>query len=240
MKDEFSNQGYAIIRNLVQPEEIEKLLLIYDKLLQDKSATKGLRSDLAGTDFDERPVERITQIMRPSLVEPKLAEMEVYHKALHKAKELLGSDVEFDFDMLINKAPMTNTETPWHQDAAYWIKMPDLRAVSFWIALDDVDIDNGCMWFLPVSGRAVFPHEPSGKGGALTCAKSIVEKPNAAPIPLKTGDCTIHDGFTLHYSGGNKTNRQRRALILNFRPLSMIELERSQGMDHTGDIKVRQ
>ena len=43
--------------------------------------------------------------------------------------------------------------TPWHQDEAYWLNMPDKRAVSFWVALQDVNVDNGCMWFVPGSQK---------------------------------------------------------------------------------------
>jgi phytanoyl-CoA hydroxylase len=36
----------------------------------------------------------------------------------------------------------------------------------------------------------------------------------------------------LHYSRGNTTDSHRRALIVNFRPIAMIELERQKGFDH--------
>ncbi len=49
----------------------------------------------------------------------------------------------------------------------------------------------------------------------------------------------LYDSFILHYRKGNRTESQRRALILHFRPEKMIKLERAQGVDHTGDIKVR-
>ena len=73
--------------------------------------------------------------------------------------------------MLIDKAPYHDFPTPWHQDCAYWIDMPDKRAVSCWVALDDVDVDNGCMWFVPTSHLLpIRPHRPAGKGGgALEC-----------------------------------------------------------------------
>ena len=149
---------------------------------------------------------------------------------------MLGDDMELDFDMIINKAPYTNTPTPWHQDAAYWIKMPDKRAVSCWIALDDVHEDNGCMWFIPKEKDLLKPHVLYAKGGALYCEATMNE---AQCMPLFAGGCTFHDGFTLHFSKGNITNSQRRALILNFRPKEMIELERIHGVDHTGERTAR-
>lgn len=236
MKQHFLKNGFSKLDQLIPISEVEKLTVLYNELLNDKQRTAGLRSDLAGGESDEK-VEKITQIMRPSMIEPKLSESIVYQAALAKAKELLGDDMELDFDMLINKAPMTNTETPWHQDAAYWIKMPDKRAVSCWIALDNVTEATGCMWFIPKNNdNEILEHFSLPNKGALYCK---TDTKNAQCMPLNAGGCTFHDGFTLHFSKGNTTNNQRRALILNFRPKAMIALEREQGVNHTGDRKVR-
>lgn len=239
MKDKFLNNGFSHLEMLLSAIEVEKLKLVYDTLLSDKERTADLRSDLSGEGNEKDKVEKITQIMRPSSIEPDLLKSVAYDKALHWAKELLGDDMELDFDMLINKAPFTNTPTPWHQDAVYWIKMPDKRSVSCWIALDNVYVDNGCLWFIPKEiGMEIETHKALPNGGAQYCEVPTLNK--AQSVPLKSGGCTFHDGFTLHFSKGNSTDSQRRALILNFRPKDMIELEREQGIDHTGNRKKRQ
>lgn len=237
-REEFDRDGYLKIDSLLSLEEVEVLRSIYDALLIDKSKTGHLRSDLAGIEGNSKEkIERITQIMRPSSVEPRLQGNIAYEKALQWAKDLLGMDMELDFDMLINKAPHTNTPTPWHQDAAYWIDLPDKRSASCWIALDEVYEKNGCMWFIPKKkGEPILPHKNLPNGGALYCE---TDTKNAKSIPLNPGGCTFHDGYTLHFSRGNSTETQRRALILNFRPQKMIELERAQGVDHTGERKSR-
>ena len=221
-------------------EEVAALRTIYDELLQDKENTAHLRSDLAGADgANDKKVERITQIMRPSSVNPDLLANMAYKIALQWAKDLLGDDMELDFDMMINKAPYTDTPTPWHQDAAYWIDMPDKRAASCWIALDKVFEENGCMWFIPKSDSemaTILPHKNLPNGGALYCDTPTIP---AKSVPLYPGGCTFHDGYTLHFSQGNTTETQRRALILNFRPKKMIDFQRKQGVDHTGERKQR-
>ena len=80
------------------------------------------------------------------------------------AKQLLGPDMVFDFDMLIrfSSIPPTSSflsskeagslaETPWHQDESYWLDLPDKRALSFWFPMEDAKEENGCMWFVPGS-----------------------------------------------------------------------------------------
>ncbi|SNZ00179.1 phytanoyl-CoA dioxygenase family protein [Flagellimonas pacifica] len=236
MRKDFLTTGFVKLDTLIPFSEVEKLRVLYEDLLNDKKRTEGLRSDLGGEEENKNTVEKITQIMRPSLIESKLSESMTYELALNHAKKLLGDDMELDFDMLINKAPHTNTPTPWHQDAAYWIKMPDKRSVSCWVALDNVHAENGCMWFIPKEDELLKEHRPHTKGGALHCE---TDTSNAQCITLDAGGCTFHDGFTLHFSRGNTTDGPRRALILNFRPKKMIEFEREQGIEHTGERKVR-
>lgn len=227
----FKENGYVVIQNLLTQEEVEVYRKIYDDFLSGKINVGKNRSDLGENLGDNDKVENITQIMWPSSFIETMETMPYHKKALQIAKELMGDDIEMDFDMLINKAPYTNTTTPWHQDAAYWIDLPDKRAASCWLALDEATPDNGCMWFVPGSNRlAIRPHRYAGKvGGALVCD---AEETEAVAIPLSPGCCTFHSGQTLHYSRGNSTKSQRRAFIINYRPKKMIELERSKGFDH--------
>ena len=234
-KDFFLDQGYLIIEDLISAEEVKYYDKVYNSFLDNSIDTSGLRSDLSGGQNDTS--EKITQIMVPSRLFPELLEKGIHIKTLQIAKELLGEDMELDFDMLINKAPNTNTITPWHQDAAYWIDMPDIRAVSCWTAVDQATMANGCMWYTPGSHKKeILPHTQTGNKGALKCEGS---EEDSICVKLNPGSCVFHHGRTLHYSRGNSTDNNRRALITNFRPAAMIELERSQGYDHTGERKLK-
>lgn len=175
--------------------------------------------------------------MVPSKLVPELLLKPVHKRSSQITKELMGEDIELDFDMLINKAPFTDTPTPWHQDAAYWIDMPDKRAASCWVAIDPAYKENGCMWYTPKSHlKPILPHTQTGNKGALQCEG---REENSVSIELASGSCVFHQGGTLHYSRGNSTSNNRRALITNFRPKAMIALEREQGIDHTGEREVR-
>lgn len=243
IKKEFESNGFAAYHNLISKEDIEKLINIYDSFLDQTIDAGANRSDLGAGLGTNKKVENITQIMWPSDFVPEVLQMPFHSLALKLSKSLLGEDMEMDFDMLINKAPHTNTITPWHQDAAYWVNMPDKRAVSCWLALDEATIENGCMWYIQSSHlKPIRPHRFAGKeGGALVCD---ADESEATPVPLSPGSCALHAGGTLHYSRGNSTAGNRRAWIINFRPKAMIEYERSQGFDHgrsgnAGDRKMR-
>ncbi len=230
----FDEEGYLVIQNLLTQNDIAYYSELYDSFLDNRIDASRYRSDLSGHVGGS---EKITQIMVPSKLVPELLEKAIHRKSLQIAKELMGDDIELDFDMLINKAPHTNTPTPWHQDAAYWIDMPDKRAASCWVAIDPAYKENGCMWYTPKSHLLpIRPHVQIGNKGALLCDGS---EEDSVYTELQPGSCVFHQGGTLHYSRGNSTEANRRALIANFRPKAMIQLERSQGVDHTGERKLK-
>ncbi|MER5707348.1 MULTISPECIES: phytanoyl-CoA dioxygenase family protein [unclassified Streptomyces] len=233
VRDAFRRDGYAELGRLLEPEEVRAYLKIYDRFLSGEIHCGTKRCDLAGEDRPDGAPERITQIMWPSVLAPELLDLPLHGRALALARELIGPDAEFDFDMLINKAPGTNTVTPWHQDISYEIDLPDQREASIWVALDEAVLDNGCMWYIKGSHLGpVRPHRRAGTGYALECDGSETD-PGATWVGLEPGFAAAHGGRTLHYSRGNTTpDRQRRAYFLNFRPAAMVALERREGMDH--------
>ena len=236
MDNFFEKNGFLTVQNFLTKEEIEALRQIYDDFVEGRIDAQGQRSDLCGAESQEGK-EKIVQIMRPSLLLPSLVDSPAHKKALALVRQLLGEDMDLDFDMLIDKAPQTNTETPWHQDEAYWLNMPDKRAATCWIALDDVVRESGCMWYVPGSHlENLRPHHQIGNKGALQCEATEKE---AVSVEMHAGCCTFHHGRTAHYSRGNSTNRRRRAFILNFRPSAMIAYERERGYDHLGERSVK-
>lgn len=237
--DFFKKEGYLEVKDLLTKQETEEYLKVYDDFLSNKINAVKYRVDLAGSsvipETNSKQIEDITQIMFPGRILPELLKKVLHQRSLSIAKQLLGEDMELDIDMLIDKAPHTNTSTDWHQDSAYWIDMPDTRAVTCWVALDDVSKDNGCLWYVPKSHLAPpRPHRPSGKLLNLVCDANEAE---AVPMEIKKGSCVLHHGGTIHYSRGNSTDSHRRAFIMNFRPAKMILYTKQKGYDHPGEKK---
>jgi ectoine hydroxylase-related dioxygenase (phytanoyl-CoA dioxygenase family) len=99
--------------------------------------------------------------------------------------------------------------------------MQEEGALSCWMALDDVDVANGCMQFLPgthLLGRLppvnlVNPQELASfvPAGALRDLQPRI-------MAMPAGSCTFHNGLTLHYASANSTDRPRRAMITIYMP----------------------
>ncbi|HEX4813094.1 MAG TPA: phytanoyl-CoA dioxygenase family protein [Nonomuraea sp.] len=236
----FDRDGFVVLDGLLDDQEVRTYREIYERFLSGEIDAGDKRSDLGAGAGPNTAAENITQIMWPSDLYPAIRSLPLHDRALAIARRLIGEDAELDFDMLIAKAPGSATPTPWHQDAGYWVDLPDERAASIWVSLDQATVDNGCMWYVKGSHLGpVRPHRPVGSGGGAIECDCSEDEPGATPVPLPPGAAVAHAGRTLHYSRGNTTDLPRRAYILNFRPGAMIARERELGMDHGRTENVR-
>ncbi len=72
-KDFFEANGYVVIEDIIDHQELERLRTIYDKFLNNEFDLTGKRSDLGGhLDKKQSNIENITQIMWPTDILPEL------------------------------------------------------------------------------------------------------------------------------------------------------------------------
>src|SRR5690606_12467173 len=75
-------------------------------------------------------------------------------------------------DQIQYKPASTGGVNMWHQDSPYWpVLQPKTAQVTAWIALDDVDEENGCMWMVPGS------HEWGVQVDFLHCLETFESMP---------------------------------------------------------------
>lgn len=109
----------------------------------------------------------------------------------------------------------------WHQDSPYWPVISRTRHVTAWVALDDVDEENGCMSMVPGShlwGEAgPFLRTVLNDFGAMAGSyqgHAITVK----TCPVQRGCVHFHHGMTWHGSNANRSGRKRRAIALHYMP----------------------
>lgn len=96
---------------------------------------------------------------------------------------------------------------------------PRLAHLTCWIGLDDATSDNGCLQYVPGSHRwNLLP--VTGLAGDMNAIQSVLSpeqreafKPVA--IELRRGEAAFHHPLLVHGSYENRTERQRRAVVLN-------------------------
>ena len=180
---------------------------------------------------------------RPGLLEGVVGGEHVFRYAvdpavLDVARTICGPDVIMWGSEIFAKPPGVGKATPWHQDN-YTPAVKSgadggrSQAMSIWIAIDDVGIDNGCLRFVPKSGLGgVLPHAKAEAAGSLlnfNVGKENFDESTAVDAILPPGHFSIHDSYVLHGANANTSCRRRAGIALHYMPSSDV-YDRSFGM----------
>ena len=136
------------------------------------------------------------------------------------------------YDQIFAKEPGTRTQTGWHTDQPYW--PVDGPIMTMWIALDDVDPDNGALEFVRGSHAWGAKYRPfrTDQQGAFSHYLEV-DNPDYIDMPdfeadraqydifhfphMNPGDALAFDGMSVHSAMGNRTStRRRRGYAIRF------------------------
>lgn len=135
------------------------------------------------------------------------------------ASQLLGGAVRFWHDQLFSKPAADGGVVAWHQDYSYWTRTKPMAHLSCWIGLDDSTRENGCVHYVPGSHRwPLLPitglaDDMNAIQGVLTPEQLAAFQPLACE--LKAGEASFHHPLTVHGSYENRSDRPRRAIVIN-------------------------
>jgi ectoine hydroxylase-related dioxygenase (phytanoyl-CoA dioxygenase family) len=208
----FSSGGFVTMTSIAPAEEVASIRQILQDLVERRAGEKE------GAFFDtmegsnSRGVLRSIQINNPSLHRRQLLETNYVRNATRIAQQLLSPQC-------ILKPAGVGAGTPWHQDEAYSDPEYDHAQLTFWMPLQEVGPQDGCMIYLPGSHlMGVLEHRSLNNDPhthAFECAVSFSDEQSAC-CPLPAGGCVIHGQRTLHCSTNNVSNVDRYAYLLTF------------------------
>lgn len=236
----FHRDGWVTLPDFLSEAELAPLSDLYMRFLRREIPVRGRDyCDMTG-DYT-RPIEQyaILNVMLPRVYHPQLAGNVYERRAARVAAALIGDDIDIDYDQLVAKPPgKTDAVFHWHQDLGYWPITPDTRTATFWLALDDVADDNGCVRFVDGSHREPDLREHLPLAGDRDKNHTLVAQVDPARDPirsaiLKRGSVTVHHERTVHGSAGNGSTRWRRGYVLAFRSRATIAAERALGFTHS-------
>ncbi len=213
--DAFRAQGYLVVDDAILPADLARLERICERILQEKNRVAFDWAWEAGTEREQRAFKIVQS--SPTLLGEDISSEPFRVWAREFASALLGRECEFWYDQFLAKPPREGARTPWHQDEAYWGRNLDERGITCWMPLHDVDVENGCMHFLPGGHRlGVLTHrQPENVQSDLLFCE--VDEARAVACPLELGGVTFHHGKMPHMTPPNRSDRWRRALTQHFR-----------------------
>jgi ectoine hydroxylase-related dioxygenase (phytanoyl-CoA dioxygenase family) len=213
--EEFNDQGFAVVQDLFTPAAVDELRGRLSAIMSSwDEIPANLRRSVARPDGAYSSKEAICVTM----LHQELMRCEVFVRAQELADDLLDTKCQMRFDHIIVKPAQIGSGTPWHQDRAYWTKEESLRAVHYWIPMDDATVEGGCMQFVhrsKIDGFLEHKILESDPARHLRTPDGDFDS-IATPAPVRSGGCTIHNPMTMHKTGANISQATRTAWVLQF------------------------
>ena len=208
--DDFHQDGYLIVRELFDPQEIAGLLSFAkaDAALADEAYVRrdsgggetrlALRNDLDDT-VPYTAVVRSQRIVQAMQI-------------------LLGDEVYHYHHKMMIKQPRIGGAWQWHQDYGYWYNFgclfPDMG--SCMVAVDKATTENGCLQVLKGShklGRLDHVRIGEQVGADPERVEAARQRFELVAVELEPGDGLFFHGNLLHCSDQNHSEHPRWSLI---------------------------
>lgn len=168
--------------------------------------------------------------IREGQLEGVIGGEEIFKIALHPtiiaaASRLIGKNLIFWGGEIFAKPAGTGVRTPWHQDcytpavqAGPGRERP--RSVMVWIAVDDVGVDNGCLRFIPGSGKAgrlsYIARDNATNLLNFEVEGNTINEASAVDGVLPSGKFSCHDLYVVHGANANVSGRRRAGLTFHY------------------------
>jgi len=140
---------------------------------------------------------------------------------LDMIEQVLCPDIVLWATTLFSKPGGNGKEFTWHQDGHYYTIDP-LSSCTVWIALDDVNVDNGCMRYIAGSHKAgLLPHTTEHRenvASAETADANYFDEALSRNNVLRSGEMSIHHVNLIHGSLPNLSPRRRAGFALRYMP----------------------
>ena len=211
----FEEQGFVTGGRVLEADAVDELRTELARVSAERDATDGAKPVLDRDIGQERaPVQQVVNIWQAS---PAFRRLLQHPRIVAEVVQLTGArELRVWHDQIQYKPPRTGGTTHWHQDAPAWpVITPDVQ-VTAWVALDDVDLDNGCMWMVPGSHRWGEGSLPDpGQALPVTYGGHAV---STEPRPVRSGHVHYHHCLTWHASFPNRSGGPRRAIAIHYMP----------------------
>jgi phytanoyl-CoA hydroxylase len=226
--EQYERDGYIVLRQAVSDD----LILLYNRHIHAIRSADPME-EWASPWKNGKPVNEkdrfSVRLFNPHLHDGFSLQMMKLPVVRGALAQLLGDEAVGVQSMYFYKEPGAHGQAA-HQDY-YYIRNEPNTLTGVWIAMDDADTENGCLWVIPGSHKlGLLPH---GKVKNLdeheewTHETEGVDLSKEIPVILKQGDILIFHNLIIHSSTRNRSaSRWRRSYVCHYiRHDSAIERE---------------
>ena len=212
---DFDRNGYALIPQLIQPEEL--------RVLREETAALvngGFENKENSTDYmtakNPRGMEELFRVQYIFNKAPKNSLLILLAQPfiLSVVQRLLGENFVCAAEALVFKKEGNGREVSVHADCdpADPRLSPLIFNVDYY--LDDSTEDNGCLWAAPGTHKLNLAYKDIAAKG--------FDFPGLVPVPAKAGDVLLHNVRTVHGSHASQGNALRRTIYYEFQDMDAM------------------
>ena len=214
LASDFDRDGYVAIKPLFSEGEIATINREIERFIRSVVPTMP-----AEQVYYEEPENKssLKQLQKMFEYDSYFEELMLNGLARKIAEAVLGEECVPINMQYFNKPAGIGKPTPPHQDG-YCFHLSPCKAVTGWLALEEVDEENGCVHYVRGSHKAegFRNHGQTGVLGfsqGMTDFGTMADQQGTVAFPGKAGTFLMHDARTIHWAGANTSpTRSRRAL----------------------------
>lgn len=208
----FNKDGYIIIRNFCNIEEI-------DKLYSSATGDDAMRNNAIDVDDQSGKKSKLSLWFTPG--DDVFGYLTRSEKMVNSVAQLLESDapVCHFHSKLMQKEPRVGGAWEWHQDYGYWYKnqfMYPNQLVSVMVALTQANRENGCLQVIKGShklGRLNHGFAGEQVGADMVMVTNALKTMQLVYSDLGAGDALFFHSNLLHRSEANLSEHPRWSII---------------------------
>ncbi len=210
--NQWENDGYTVNRQLFSESEVAT----YREHFMDLRGKGSYEGDVVGVEPNSNdPLKKFPRMIHMHRWDDASLRWLLDQRLREDLAALTGVGDPYAVQTMLYFKPAGARGQALHQDNFYLRAQPS-TCVAAWLALDDCDMENGCMQIVPGSHKwpllCTIKADTSKSFTDVTVP--IPEGQEVRPVLMKAGDVMYFNGQLVHGSFPNtSSNRFRRALI---------------------------
>lgn len=211
---QFREDGYYLARGVYSEDSLRTMEDDFDRIVQqleNSGEEINARWEGAGTDALDGGESRILHTHNVQRYSARWLDAIRDPALLDIVEQIIGPDIVLHHTKLFLKPPEQGAPFPMHQDWTYFPTRDDSMIAGI-VFLSDADEESGGLCVYPGSHKLGRIEDSSGRVASDVLAEYPLE--GATPISAKRGDVFFFSYLTLHGSTPNRSDRNRKTVLV--------------------------
>lgn len=213
----YHDNGFLVAKGLVIPAEVEAIRADALTVCRGGYPSENLPPVPQDT-TDEAALSQYLCVHQPHRISSFMRDTVAHRGVAEVLSQIVAPNVKCMQSMLFIKPPKFPGQA-WHQDEVY-IPTRDRSLTGGWIALDDVTVENGCLYVIPGSHRDgyLYSQRDHNNPAEFDFAQESYgfDESGEIPVECSAGDVVFFNGYLLHRSRKNRSSQYRRVLVNHY------------------------